>query len=222
MGSSGALFLSLAGLSACSKYEIVDCTDDQEDYIDASLAWVEAEQARLDAEAATIVTDPSLSALQIVRSLDGATIKCGVGKDGDTVPATSRNFPNKELIVDVQDPFIVNGLEMFVETRWVSEYEYEDLDDPEVVDYSVHTDPFGTAYRYTLSLGNLGIIFAHEGGHFLLGDHTRDAKKEVEELAANGQLSPADTAHIDEIYGWGYASLATAHNVYETEIETAR
>jgi hypothetical protein len=219
-GSLGALFFSLfAALTGCSKYEIVPCSDDEAAYFDATLAWMEKERARMDSEMESISPDHDLTAAQILASLNEAEIKCGVGgARDDKVAATTRRLFGEVVIVDIQDPFVVNGLEMFLETQWVADYEYMELHD---VDRSVHTDPFGTAYRYTLSLGDLGTVFAHEGSHLLLGDHSRETKQEVEKMAKEGNVAPEDTAHLDETFSWGYASLVTAYEIYETEIETA-
>lgn len=221
MFSFKSLFLALFALfvTGCGRYHMINCTPEQEAYIGASLDWMQEHADEIEGTMSGFWPKRQTSLEHILAALGTTPIECGVGrKEGDSIAATTRNFPDQIVIVDTSHVVFVDGLRKYNESTYVTDYSPEELADPNVVDPVAHS-PMNDVLNYHVARADLGFILAHEGAHVILGGHDHLVDKAAEQLAKDDSLDSDVMGMLDEIYGWGAAVEASAEAIYLPEWE---
>lgn len=211
-------------LTGC-KYDIVDCTRDEEAYIEASRDWVTVNADTIDANMQTHWTKPRAASMeQVLVALGAARLQCGVGnRESDGVAASQIN-PGNRIVIDVSSTYFATGFEQFVAHRWVTEYSLAELDDPTTatIDRNEHPAPINESLEYESALGVMGLLLTHEPGHMVLGDHSPAAKDRADAIAervGEAELDPEDLRQVDEIYALGFWTLQTAQLTWRSALD---
>lgn len=201
-------------VTGCSRYDLVNCTPEEAEYIESSLFWMKQNQTAIQGNMSMQWPDHQASLAQILNALNTVPIECGLGHHDDTVAATHRTLPKEKIIIDVSHPLFVDGLANYLATRYVMESSIEELADPMITDFNQY-DTAHDFMTYHVSLADLALSLTHEGAHLVLGGHTKEAKNKLDELKALGvELGTEVTGLLDEIHGWGAAAFNSSRTVY--------
>lgn len=203
--------------TGCSRYDIVDCSSEEQEYIDASLLWMEQHSSVIEDSMTAVRPIHQANLADILQALGDTPIVCGEGHRDDVVAGTTRYVPTEEIVIDFTHPQVLESLDLYRQSAYVADYTAAELADPTVIDYNVH-HPLNDLLGYNDSLAELGLILSHEGAHVLLGAHSHQVDQVVKELEQSGSsLEPEVTKDLDEVFGWGYATLSSALTVYGPE-----
>lgn len=204
-----ALFTLLTG---CSRYEIVECESEQNEFMRTGASWLKNHSEDVDREMRALWSSPH-TVQEIINVVDDARIVCGIGPSDDHV-AASRNATSNTIIIDVADDWFQEELERFNEHRWVATYTSAELADPEVIDYA-EMSALLSLWSYHLSLSRMGLLLAHEGAHGVLGDHSSAVRRHVRSDSYTGE--PDEVDELDEIYAWGFAAELAADAAFNED-----
>lgn len=216
------LLLGAVLVSGC-EYDIVECTPEQQEYIDQSFAWTIEHSAAIDAEMAQHWEKPRTPMAQVIAALESATIQCGIGnKEGDGV-AASHLDPGNRIVLDVGDFYFADAFAQWDRTRWTVEFTFAELDDednPEI-DRIEHPSAFNETLEYDASLSYIALLLLHEADHEVVGDHTKEAQERADKIRE--KHGPAVDARflrwVDATYALGYWAVVTATELWEEKAD---
>ena len=209
------LLLMGAAFTGCT-YRIVDCIPDQREYIRVSKAWVFDSADIIDARMEEKWLGERLADWdQVLDALVTAEIQCGVGsQEGDGV-AASHFSPGNRIVIDVSHVYFLESFQGYLAHRWVTEYSFAELDNPETptIDRSQHPSPINESLQYATSLGLMALLLTHEPTHEVIGDHTPEAHDEADEIrerVGTDEVTPWHLRGVDEIHAIGWWALDTS------------
>jgi hypothetical protein len=212
-------FVAAFIFAGCDGYKIVDCTPEQQEYIDQSFAWTVANSAVIDSMMAEHWKKPRSSMSKVIDALESANLQCGIGnKEGDGV-AASHVDPGNRIVLDVGDSHFHDSFRQWDQARWTVEFTLAELDDKSNprIDRTEHPSPFNDSLQYEASLSFIALLLLHEADHEVVGDHTEEAKERAAEIREEyGPL--VDAWHlrlVDATYALGYWAVATATVLWE-------
>ncbi|MDP2631320.1 MAG: hypothetical protein Q8P30_00950 [Candidatus Uhrbacteria bacterium] len=201
IGSAMAPALLFSILTGCNKYEILECTESEGDYIEAMVNWLVEHPQDVQNSMNELWPDATVSANDVIDVVATANIECGVQTRGDHAQAGEADKRANRIIVDVNTDLFTYSLDDFEKNRWVQDYTIDEL-----VSINSSDDYEANALvNYNLAIAANTEVLAHEAAHFVIGLHNDTASDEVEKL--NNVPDQQDAiARIDEIYGWGVAA----------------
>lgn len=211
-----SLTFCLAALALGCRAREVPCGDDDEEYIGATREWIYTHPNEIQEQMDILWKDQSITAHELVGALHEAEVRCVVQPtrlEGKEYPKDVEGYESRgNIFIDVsEDDYQVN-LEAFQNgkdlaaafpsleaLRETTEYEMLHTNDPDAPNdgYSLHPD-IVLYEQYWWALQTHAEILAHESGHTLLGKHSRDVIRRIQ----NGE----NPEHIDETFSWGTAT----------------
>ncbi|MFH1631791.1 MAG: hypothetical protein ABIA47_02065 [bacterium] len=198
-----ALFSALVG---CTNFDIVECTQDESDYLTAMQNWIVNHSDEIQAEMDIMWPNAQITGSELSRAVATAQIECGVQVSGmDEFGGEA--LDNSTMVIDVNDASFRQGLELYKEYKWVGDFSMDEL-------VQIHEEGTDEVSSLDLRYYNEAIylnadIVAHETAHFLLGSHATGDQKQAESIVREqGRLD--EMYEVDEIYAWGGAARYAA------------
>jgi len=157
-------------------WEIVDCSEDEDVYIDTAFDWIVEHPENIQTQMDLLWPNTKLNIFQMINSLKAADILCGYQKiDDEALAVTFRDY--NTIIIDINQTGFVNDLENFNKDSWVKDCEIDDL-----VNEAIKTQDFEnlqdvSLYYFHLSMTTRNLL--HETGHLAYDlSHTEDPHKD--------------------------------------------
>lgn len=155
-------------------WEIAECSEDEDAYIDAAFDWLTEHPQEIQTQMNELWPNTNLDAFQMIASLKAANIECGYQKsDDETVAVAFRDF--NTIIIDVNQTGFINDLEIYKETSWIENYEIDDLVNEAIETQNLDKMEDVNTYYFFLSGATRNLL--HETGHLAYDlSHTEDQR----------------------------------------------
>jgi len=201
-------------MTGCNPHSIVECTESEQDLLTSMVDWLEQHPKELETEMDTIWPNHEISASQLIETLSGATLECGLEGSKQEELGLALLHKNTIVIAVDTDRFDL-ALERYEKGKWTEEYTFSELlkrydethDDSIIIDRS--------AYNYAVM--SYAQVLAHEAAHLALqSGHTNETENALQEATIDGVVQSGENS-FDEIYAWGDATNQASLNWYENE-----
>lgn len=216
LGAALVPSIFMAVIQGCSThFEELECTGDEQAYIDDSIRWAEEHPQEIQSQMDLIWdSEGQVSAKQVVDTLANARVVCAVPLVEPAIENGEASLLTNTIRVNIERDGFEEDLEEFLtgeETAdWTAEYirslDLSEFEDQQQVLY----------YNFALK-ANVEVL-VHEAAHLALpalhsaetDARAGEMSKEVAQGKAEADAFAEERASLDRVYGWGSAAERAA------------
>ncbi|MFH1253590.1 MAG: hypothetical protein V1664_04660 [Candidatus Uhrbacteria bacterium] len=187
----------------------IDCSTSESELIQASIDWINDHPEEIEAQMAELWPNQSITAEEIIDSMQAAKIACGQERGQQSTIAGEARLLTDTIIIDVGEKAFQNLLDKYETNQWVEGANLnEAIEQCDNAEERQETDDGIREYYEAVSYVSDKI--AHEAVHLVVGGHTKENEKLAKELASKARSGDYEANQqlqtLDEIYAWGTAA----------------
>jgi len=158
-------------------WEIVECSEDEQEYIIRAFDWLVEHPQEIQAQMDLLWPDTNIGVTPMLETLQAARIDCGYQTvDYSVVGGGSKEY--QTIIVNVDTDGFQNNLEMVQQNSWVADYDLDSL--IKNIQQTGDLESADDIASYYFFLSSMTKILLHETGHLVYDlNHVGEQTNEV-------------------------------------------
>lgn len=217
----GAAFVAstlFTALTGCSYFETINCSPEDQEFMQNVVYWISEHPDEIQQQMDLLWPDSTITAQQLIDTLLVSQIQCGVQKPDaeDDFIAGEAHIHSHVIIVDVNEKYYTNCLDVYESTSWIEGYSEDELIE---IASSGDDEILGATASYYSSITTLTDVLAHEAAHIATGERhdLDDESMLIDEIETGINIYKEEP--IDQVYAWGF-SARSAVKEQESELST--